>query len=114
MDGIIHSPELLVLCCGRFVDEAPYTSRYDWMKIYYQSTARRSVDYLKTPDYFFRYDKGVTNVRPKSLLGRFLFGKWINSTLALKTAARLHRLLRSEHPTITLDVFVPVSRVSFE
>ena len=50
-------------------------------------------------------------MRPKSLLGRFLFGKWINSTLALKTAARLHRLLRSEHPTITLDVFVPVSRV---
>ena len=39
MDGIIHSPEEYVLSCGNFTDDAPYTHRYDWMRIYYLSTA---------------------------------------------------------------------------
>ena len=38
-------------------DSAPYTNRYDWLKVYYQSTAKRREDYLKTPHYFFRYDR---------------------------------------------------------
>jgi len=53
------------------------------MRIYYLSNEKRKEDYLKTPDYFFRYDKGVTNVNPKSFLGRFFFGKFINSTRTL-------------------------------
>src|SRR5262245_40284133 len=63
MDGIIHSPSLYVLSVGRFVDRAPYTNRYDRFKVYYKSTATRDEDYLETPQYFFRYDRGVTNVR---------------------------------------------------
>lgn len=51
MDGIIHSPELYVLCAGTFVYQAPYTHRYDWTRVYYLSTARRTEDYLKTADY---------------------------------------------------------------
>src|SRR3989344_5285283 len=35
MDGIIHSPNLYVLSVANFVDDAPYTHRYDWMRIYY-------------------------------------------------------------------------------
>ena len=111
MDGIIHAPTKYVLCIGRFVAEAPYTSRYDWMKIYWESTGTRVEDYLPTADYFFRYDRGVTNVRPKSFLGRLLFGKFIASTQMLWLGHKLHWLLPREHPTITLDVFVPISRV---
>ncbi|MGE5183065.1 MAG: FAD-binding oxidoreductase [Acidobacteriota bacterium] len=111
MDGIIHSPSLYVLCCGRFVDEAPYTSRYDWLAVYFQSTAKRREDYLTTPDYFFRYDRGVTNVRPRSFVGRLLFGKLLNSTQWLWLGDKLHWLLRDEKPTVTLDVFVPASKV---
>ncbi|MBA3542283.1 MAG: FAD-binding oxidoreductase, partial [Deltaproteobacteria bacterium] len=111
MDGIIHSPTKYVLSCGQFVAKAPYTSRYDWMKIYYQSTATRTEDYLTTPDYFFRYDRGVTNVRPKSFLGRLLFGKFMTSNELLWIARKLHWMLRREHPTVTLDVFVPYSKV---
>ena len=111
VDGIIHSPELYVLCCGRFVDSAPYTSRYDWIAVYYQSTAKRREDYLTTPDYFFRYDRGVTNVRPKSLVGRVLFGKLLSSTQWLWLGDKLHWLLRDDKPTVTLDVFVPASKV---
>jgi len=111
MDGIIHSPKLFVLSVGRFVDEAPYTHRYDWVKVYYRSTARRLEDYLTTTQYVFRYDRGVTNVRPKSLIGRLLVGRWMASSQWLALGSKLHWLLRDERPTITLDVFVPFSKV---
>jgi FAD/FMN-containing dehydrogenase len=110
MDGIIHAPDHLVLCVGRFVDTAPYTSRYDWMKIYYLSTTARDVDYLATPDYLFRYDRGVTNVHPKSWLGRLVFGKLTGSQHVLRLAERLPFLL-SESPDVTLDLFLPFSKV---
>jgi hypothetical protein len=112
MDGIIHSPSHLVLCVGDFVDRAPYTNRYDWLKVYYQSTARRKEDYLRTPDYFFRYNQGVTNVRPKSFLGRLLFGKFLGSTEILGIAEKLRWLfLNDDRPLITVDTFLPFSRL---
>jgi hypothetical protein len=112
MDGIIHSPSEYVLSIAHFVDDAPYTNRYDWLKIYYRSTREREEDYLATPDYLFRYDRGVTNVHPKSFVGRLLFGRLLDSGTVLRAADRLGRLvLDDEHPTITLDVFVPLSKV---
>ena len=111
MDGIIHSPSLWVLCTGTFVDRAPYTNRYDWVKVYYQSTAKRREDYLDTKHYFFRYNRGVTNVRPKSLVGRVLFGRFLQSSQWLRIAEKIHWLLPKERPTVTLDVFVPFSKV---
>ncbi|MDD2441444.1 MAG: FAD-binding oxidoreductase [Eubacteriales bacterium] len=111
MDGIIHSPERYVLCTGRFVDQAPYRHRYDWMRIYYLSTASRQEDYLRTPDYFFRYNKGVTNVHPQSFLGRLLFGKLINSTSTLWFANTFKRFLPEKVIPITVDTFIPFSRM---
>ncbi|MFN7131968.1 MAG: FAD-binding oxidoreductase [Myxococcales bacterium] len=111
MDGIIHSPTEYVLSLGNFVDEAPYTNSYDWLKVYYQSTSKRKEDFLKTPDYFFRYDRGVTNVHPKSFLGRLFFGKFMGSTEVLKLAEKFNWLLPKEKPTIILDVFIPFSKV---
>ncbi len=112
MDGIIHSPTEYVLSVADFVDEAPYTHNYDWMRIYYLSTKKRKEDYLKTPDYFFRYDKGVTNVNPKSLLGRFFFGKFTNSTGTLKLVEKFRRFIPSDKIPITVDLFIPFSKVS--
>jgi FAD/FMN-containing dehydrogenase len=111
MDGIIHSPTCYVLCLGWFVDTAPYTSNYEWLKIYYQSTRTRSEDYLRTADYFFRYDRGVTNVRPRSFLGRLVLGKFLSSSQWLRLAEKFHWLLSRDRPTVTLDVFVPFSKV---
>src|SRR5512136_1969727 len=112
MDGIIHSPSHLALCVGDFVDSAPYTNRYDWLKIYYQSTAERSEDYLKTPHYFYRYDQGVTNVHPKSFIGRLLFGKFLGSSQILRLAEKLRWLLLSDNcPDVTVDTFIPFSRL---
>ncbi len=112
MDGIIHSPSQYVLSLGRFVDSAPYSNDYEWMKVYWQSTLRRSEDYLRTPDYFFRYNRGVTNVRPKSFLGRLLLGKLVGSTQLLWLAERAPWLLPKDHKTVTLDTFLPFSRVA--
>ena len=112
MDGIIHSPSRLVLCVGDFVDSAPYTNRYDWLKVYYQSTATRREDYLKTPHYFYRYDQGVTNVHPKSFIGRLLFGKFLGSSQILRLAEKLRWLLLSDdRPDVTVDTFLPFSRL---
>jgi hypothetical protein len=61
-------------------------------------------------DYFFRYDCGVTNVRPHSKLGRLLVGPFIRSNELLRIAEKVHWLLPSERPTVTVDVFVPYSR----
>ncbi len=111
MDGIMHAPDRYVLSLGDFVDRAPYTNAYDWLKVYYVSTRERTEDYLRTPDYFFRYDRGVTNVHPKSLLGRILFGKLGGSSTLLRLADELHALLPGEHGfPVTLDTFVPFSR----
>jgi FAD/FMN-containing dehydrogenase len=112
MDGIIHSPSHLVLCVGDFTDSAPYTNRYDWLKVYYQSTAQRREDYLKTPHYFFRYDQGVTNVHPKSFIGRLLLGKFLGSSQILRLAGKLRWLLLSDNrPDVTVDTFLPFSRL---
>ncbi len=112
MDGIIHSPNLYVLSVANFVDQAPYTHSYDWMRIYYLSTKTRKQDYLKTADYFFRYDKGVTNVKPKSFLGRLFIGRLVNSTTMLTIAQKCHKIIPPKMIPVTLDVFIPFSKVS--
>jgi FAD/FMN-containing dehydrogenase len=111
MDGMINGQRDFVLCVGRFVDEAPYRSRYDWTKAYCDSTRHRAHDYLRTADYLFRYDRGVTCVHPRSFLGRLLLGRFFGSTELLRLAEALHALLPAEQPRVVLDVFLPFSRV---
>jgi hypothetical protein len=96
---------------GQFVETAPYTNRYDWTKVYYRSTRERKEDYLRTPDYFFRYDRGVTNVYPRTYLGRLLLGPLMGSTNVLRLVRRFRSLFLSGRPMITLDVFLPFSKV---
>jgi FAD/FMN-containing dehydrogenase len=111
MDGIIHAADHYVLSVGRFVDHAPYTHTYDWVTVYYRTTAKRREDYLTTRDYFFRYDRGVTNPTPRSALGRLLFGKVLDSTQLLRLAERMPRLLSGDRPEVTVDLFLPFSRL---
>jgi FAD/FMN-containing dehydrogenase len=111
MDGIIHSSTEWVLNVASFVDAAPYTNRYDWLKVYYRSTRSRREDYLRTEEYLFRYDRGVTNVHPRSFLGRLLLGKFLGSTQLLRLAERFNTWLPSRSPEVILDVFIPFSQV---
>lgn len=50
-------------------------------------------------------------MHPKSWLGRALVGRFLGSTQVLRLAEKFRALLSSDRPTITLDVFVPFSRV---
>jgi FAD/FMN-containing dehydrogenase len=111
MDGIIHTPRLYVLSVADFVDEAPYTHNYDWMRVYHESTRKRDEDYLKTSDYFFRYNKGVTHTWPTSFLGRLLLRRFLDSTFFLTFAAKHRNLLLPRLVPITIDVFIPFSKV---
>jgi FAD/FMN-containing dehydrogenase len=110
MDGIIHSPDLYVLSLGHFVDSAPYTHAYNWITAYHETTAVHSEDYLRTIDYFFRYDRGVTNVHPKSKLGRLLFSPFMSSNNVLRIAEKFHWALPKKNPMVTVDLFIPISR----
>ncbi len=110
MDGIMHRPDELVLCVGRFVENVPFANAYDWTKVYYQSTRERSHDFMRTPDYFFRYDRGVTNVHPRSYIGRLLLGKIMDSGTTLRLADKLNFLFKTDRPTVILDVFLPFSQ----
>jgi hypothetical protein len=68
-------------------------------------------DYMKTVDYFFRYNKGVTNVHPKSFVGRLMFGRLVNSDNTLKMANNLRKLLPPAIIPITVDTFIPFSKI---
>lgn len=112
LDGQIFSATKHVLCLGRFTEEAPYTSRYDWLKAYCESIPVRQEDSLTTYDYLFRYDRGVTHVSPSSLVGRALFGKLVHSDSMLRAAHRFHRFLPKQNPSVIVDVFIPFSRTA--
>ena len=45
VDGIVHAPDHLTLCLGKFVDEAPYLGR-DWSAVFEEQTFRH--DGVKT------------------------------------------------------------------
>lgn len=112
MDGIIYSPTEYVLSLWNFVDHASYTHNYKRMRVYHKDARRRQEDYLKTIDYFFRYDKGVTNPTPKSFLGRLFFGRCMGSNELLKIVKMFHRLIPSESIPITVDTFIPFSKAT--
>ena len=110
MDGTIYSPTDCMLNIGNFVDEAPYTSSYEWTQSYFLSMKKRKEDYLKTSDYFFRYDKGITSAFPKSFFGRLLIGKFVGSTTTLKIVEIFHKFIPKKQIPVTVDVFIPFSK----
>jgi len=119
IDGIVHGPEELVLCLGRFVARAPYTSDYRWLDIFYKSTRERAVDYLRTRDYFFRYDTEchwLTRTVPglEKRLVRLLAGKFVlGSTNLIRWSKRLGPALAlvKRRPDVVVDLFIPYRRI---
>lgn len=111
MDGIIHSPDEYVLCIGNFVDKAPYSRNYDWTQSYFLNTLKCKEDYMKTPDYFFRYDSGTTSVFPKTFIFRLLFGRFINSNNVLTFVKKFRKIIPTKLIPITVDTFIPFSKI---
>ncbi|MDD5098979.1 MAG: FAD-binding oxidoreductase [Candidatus Colwellbacteria bacterium] len=115
MDGIIHTPNNFVLCLGNFRDSAPYSHSYDWPRIFYKSTAKRKEDYMKTTDYFFRYDAGChwtgRNYGLDNPLIRFLFGKiFLPSDRMLSLGKWVVKTFKITEPDIVVDTFFPIEK----
>lgn len=56
VDASVFSRDRMVLTLGELTDEAPYTSNYKGMQIYYKSLLDREEDFLTTRDYIWRWD----------------------------------------------------------
>ena len=118
VDGIIHAPDHLVLCLGRFVDRASDVSSYRGTEIYYKSTGTLTEDCLSTFDYCFRYDTEchwLSRTAPplewrfvRRLVGRWLLG----SDNLIRWSNRLGPLLArfTRRPDVVVDVFIPLRR----
>ncbi len=100
------------------VDEAPATSDYSFLNIFYKSTRKKKRDYLKTLDYLFRYDTechwlsrtipGMESKPMRLLLGKFLLG----STNLLTWSKRLRPVLKFDRrPDVVVDVFIPANQL---
>ena len=80
-----------VLCVGRFVDEAPYTNRYDWMKVYYQSTrdARRGLPDDAATTSSATTAASRTCTRSRSSAGCCSASSWLGAVAAARRQAAL-------------------------
>ncbi len=126
VDGVVFDRGELWLNVARFVDNAPFTSDYTFERIYYRSIRERTVDYLTTRDFLWRWDTdwfwcsknlGAQNHLVRRLLGRGRLNsvfyarvmRW-NARLGLTRA--LDRL-RGRHPeSVIQDVDIPLERAA--
>jgi FAD/FMN-containing dehydrogenase len=56
VDGAVFDGGDMHLTLGQFVDDAPYTSDYTWLDMYYRSCQTRDEDFLTARDYLWRWD----------------------------------------------------------
>ncbi|PXY25967.1 FAD-linked oxidase [Prauserella coralliicola] len=127
VDGTIFGPDELYLTLATFTGEAPETSDYTWLDIYYRSIRERTVDHLPVRDYLWRWDTdwfwcsralGVQNRLVRLLVGP----KLLRSDVYWKVVAfeRRHGLLsrferalgKPERESVVQDIEVPVDRAA--
>jgi FAD/FMN-containing dehydrogenase len=117
VDAVVHGPDALVLCLGRFTERAAETSSYGGSAIYYQSTLDRPRDTLTTLEYCFRYDRDC-HWLSRSLpplqwpLVRRLLGRWLlGSTNLIAWSKRLSPVLMfKKRPDVVVDAIIPARR----
>ena len=127
VDGTIFSPDEHYITLGTFVDDAPATSDYTGMDIYYRSIRRRSEDFLTTRDYLWRWDTdwfwcsrafGVQNpsVRrmiPRRYLRSDTYWRLIDLDRRWRLSARLDRLRgKPRREAVIQDVEIPIDRAA--
>ena len=125
VDGVAFGADELYLTLGTLVDEAPPTSDYTGMEIYYRSLQRRRVDHLTIRDYLWRWDTdwfwcsrvfGVQHPRvrrlvPKRWLRSRNYWRLVDVERRYAPLQRLERLRgRPGWEDVVQDVEVPVER----
>ena len=126
IDGTVFSRDEMVITLGRFADSAPYTSDYNYERIYYRSIRERADDYLTTRDYIWRWDTDwfwcSKNLFAQNPLVRKLMGRErLNSTTYAKVMrwnskwgfTRAFSRLTGRYPeSVIQDVDIPIGRAA--
>ena len=122
VDGTLFDEHELYITTGEFVDQAEWLSDYTYRHIYYQSIPRRTVDYLTTHDYLWRWDTDwfwcSKHFLVQHPLVRWLWGrKHLNSTVYWKLrkmfnnsriAQLVARVLGGRQEAVIQDVEIPL------
>ncbi len=127
LDGTVFTADEAYLSLGSWADEAPYTSDYTRMQVYYRSIQQRRVDYLTVRDYLWRWDTdwfwcsrafGAQNPRirrvwPKRWLRSDVYWKLIRLENRYHVAARMDaRKGRPPRERVVQDVEIPLDRTT--
>ena len=124
VDGSVFGETEMYLTQGQFVESAPYTSDYTWLKMYFRSIQQREQDYLKVRDYIWRWDTDwfwcsknlfVQNLPMRLILGRHLLNsisyqkvmRW-NNRVGL--TAFINKLLDRHPEGVIQDVDIPIEK----
>lgn len=125
VDGTVFSEDEHILTLGTFVDDAPTTSDYTGMNVYYRSLRTRAEDHLTVRDYLWRWDTdwfwcskafGVQNPFVRRLIPRrYLRSDTYWRLLALdrrwKLSTRIDRFRRKPATEAVIqDVEIPIER----
>jgi FAD/FMN-containing dehydrogenase len=104
IDGMILSNTEMYLTTGTFVDQAPYSSNYRYMRIYYKSIRNRREDFMSAEQYIWRWDTDwfwcSKNVYAQNPLIR------VFATPLLLNSKVYQRLMRASHKA-PLKWFLP-------
>jgi FAD/FMN-containing dehydrogenase len=126
VDGVVFGARDLVLSCGRFIDDAPYASDYTYEQIYYRSLRERSIDFLTTRDYLWRWDtdwfwcsKNVGAQQPwlRRLFGRarlnsITYHKIMRMNARLGLMRRINQWRGVHTEAVIQDIDIPLARAS--
>jgi len=124
VDGMVFAPGEHYLVLGEFTDDAPYTSDYSYLQIFYRSIRARSEDYLSVRDYLWRWDTdwfwcSKNLYAQNSLIRRLLGRKRLNSITYQKVmrwnsrvglTRRLGTLSRRHREAVIQDVDIPLEK----
>ncbi len=122
VDGAIFGDDEMYVTLGRFADEAPFTSEYTWLKMYFLSIRKRQVDYLDVRDYLWRWDTDwfwcsknlyVQNLPMRLLLGRrhlnsITYQKVMRWNTRVGLTSLLNRLIDRRTESVVQDVDIPL------
>jgi FAD/FMN-containing dehydrogenase len=128
MDASVFGRGDQYLTLGTFVKEAPYTSNYKYMKMYYRSIQKREEDFLTAHDYIWRWDPDwfwcSDRFGADKWPIRLLFGKWLLHSRSYwrivgwdrkyHLVAKWKKLTGSKTKTesVIQDVQIPVTKAS--
>lgn len=124
IDGTVFNENEMYITEGKFVDEAPYISNYNYMKIYYRSIKKKKTDYLTAKDYIWRWDADwfwCSKVfYMQNPLLRLLFGKFMLNSVSywkIKNLFNRNRFLKfmnhhlsKRKESVIQDVAIPIDK----